>query len=455
MLTEAIANAVVGANYEKMPAAAIQIARMCLLDCLGVALAALREPTARIITEHVRQLGGKPECGVIGGGYRTCAQFSALANGTIAHALDFDDYAITSACHPTVVLFPAIFALASREGLPGRSIIEAYLAGWEVGSKLGNELAPALQGRGWHPTSTIGTLAATAACARLLRLTVSQTRTALGMAASQASGLNRNFGTDTKPFHAGNSAANAITAVLLAQQGFSANQTALEGPGGFCRVLAEKDCAAALPDMAEGMDILSSYAIKPYPACGLTHRCIEATIHLAGQHQIQPEQVALIECHVPPMFQKILVYPNPQNGLEGKFSMEYCIAAALLERRMTLRQFEDERVLSAQTRAIMPRVKMVFLQGVEHMNMVAIAQSVRIVLNDGTEYVHEVPWAKGSAGNPMSWDEVVDKFRNCAETTLSSREIARVIELLEKLESLETIDELMEILGNARPGSLR
>ena len=452
MLTEGIAQAVAGASYEKMPAAATQIAKMCLLDCLGVALAALGEPTARIITGHVRRLGGKPESHVIGGGFKTCAQFSALANGTIAHALDFDDYAITSACHPTVVLFPSIFALASRDGLSGRKIIEAYLAGWEVGSRLGNELASALQGRGWHPTSTIGTLAATAACAKLLGLTVAQTETALGIAASEASGLNRNFGTDTKPLHAGHSASHAITAVLLAQQGFSANQQALEGAGGFCRVLAERDCEA-VPEMEGSMDILGAYAIKPYPACGLAHRCIEATIHLAGKHHISPEQVALVECHVPPMFEKILVYPRPRNGLEGKFSMQYCIATALLERRMTLRQFEDERVVSARARDIMPKVKMVFLQGVEHMNMVAIAQSVRITLRDGSEYFHEVEWAKGSAGNPMSWDEVVDKFRSCAEAALSSGDMNRVIELLANLESLANIDELMEILCHARPES--
>ena len=451
MLTEKIATAVVKSSYARMPAEAIQIAKMCLLDCLGVALAALGESTATIITEHVRRLGGTPESHVIGGGFKTCAQFSALANGTIAHALDYDDYAITSACHPTVVLFPSIFALASRDGLSGCNIIEAYLAGWEVGSKLGNELTSALQGRGWHPTSTIGTLAATAACAKLLGLNIAQTETAMGIAASEASGLNRNFGTDTKPLHAGHSASHAITAALLAQQGFSANQHALEGAGGFCRVLAERDCEAE-PEMEEDMDILDSYAIKPYPACGLAHRCIEATIHLVGKHNILPEQVALVECHVPPQFQKILAYSRPRTGLEARFSMEYCIATALLEQRMTLRQFEDASVLSPHAGVIMPRVRMVFLQGVENRNMVAIAQSVRITLRDGSQYFHEVKWAKGSASNPMSWDEVVDKFRNCAEGALSSEHRDRVIELLATLESLADIGELMAILGNARAG---
>ncbi len=452
MSTETIAQAIANASYEKMPAEAVQIAKMCLLDCLGVALAATGESTSRIITEHVRQLGGKPESGVIGGGFKTCASFSALANGTIAHALDFDDYAITSACHPTVVLFPAIFALANRDGLSGRMILESYIVGWEVGSKLGNELATSLHGHGWHPTSTIGTLAATAACAKLLGLTTSQTKTALGIAASEASGLTRNFGTDTKPLHAGNAASNAITAALLAQRGFTANQGALEGAGGFCQVLANKECNpdAVTPTMEGALDILSSYAIKPYPSCGLTHRCIEATLYLVKKHGIRPEQITQVECHVPPMFQKILVYPRPANGLEGKFSMEYCIAASLLDRKITLRQFEDETVLSPQVMDIMPKVKMVFLEGVENKNMVAIAQAVKITLRDGSEYFHEVQWAKGSAANPMTWDEVVDKFRGCAEVSLSSQDMDHVIDLLSSLESLANIDGLMEILSKTR-----
>jgi len=451
MPTARIAEIISAARYETMPAQAIQIARMCILDCLGVALAATGETTSRIITEHVRQQGGTPESGVIGGGFRTTASLSALANGTISHALDYDDYAITSACHPTVVLFPAIFALASRDGLSGQAILESYIVGWEVGSRLGNELAGSLHGRGWHPTSTIGTLAATAACARLLRLNAAETRTAMGIAASLVSGLTLNFGTDTKPFHAGNSASNAITATLLAQRGFTANQGALEGRGGFCQVLAGKECEpdSITPVMEGKLDILSSYAIKPYPSCGLTHRCIEATIHLAKTHHIRPEDVAKVECHVPPMFQKILAYPLPKNGLEGKFSMEYCIAAALLDQEITLAQFEDERVTSAKARNLFPRVSMVFLKGVENMNMVAIPQAVRITLRDGTEYFHEVEWAKGSAFNPMTWDEVVDKFRNCAGSSMPAKDIDRTIELLSQLETLPDIDELMGILCGA------
>ena len=452
MTTEKIARFIANTSYEKVPGEAIHIAKMCLLDCLGVALAGTTESTSKIITEYVREMGGKPESGVIGGGYKTTAAFSALANGTIAHALDFDDYAITSACHPTVVLLSAIFALANRDGLSGRKILESYIVGWEVGSKLGNELSPALQARGWHPTSTIGTVAATAACSKLLGLTTSQAQTAMGIAASEASGLSKNFGTDTKPFHAGKAASNAITAALLAQKGFTASPDMLEGPGGFCQVLANKECNpgafAQTPDAA--FEILTSYAIKPYPSCGLTHRCIDATLDLVKKHRITPDRVTQVECHIPPMFTKILVYSRPQNGLEAKFSMEYCIAAALVDQEITLRQFVDETVLSSEAKDLIPKVMLCLLAGVEKQNIVAIPQAVKITLSDGNEYFHEIRWPRGSAGNPMTWDEVVAKFRNCAEDALALKDVDRVTDLLSRLESLANIDELMEIVAKTR-----
>jgi 2-methylcitrate dehydratase PrpD len=318
MGTEKIAEFIVNTHYEKIPVEAISIAKMCLLDGFGVALAGTRELTGKIITEYVRDISGKPESGIIGGCFKTSSPLSALANGTLAHALDYDDEAITWEGHPTVVLLPAIFALAERDHLSGRKVLEAYIIGWEVGSKLCSELSFSLSEQGWHPTATIGTLASTAACANLLGLNVQQTQIALGIAASEASGLRKNFGTDTKPFHAGRAASNAITATMLAQKGFTANQTVLEDGIGFCQVMAKKECNLETLARALGspFDIVTSYAIKPYPSCALTHRCIDAMLYLVEKYQIRPDQVAEIECHTPVMMRKILVYSQPQTGLQ-------------------------------------------------------------------------------------------------------------------------------------------
>ncbi len=449
MSTEKIAEFVAHTGYEKIPGDARDVAKMCILDGFGVALAGSKESTGKTITEYVADNGGKPQSGVIGGGFKTSAALSALANGTLAHALDYDDHAITWMGHPTVVLFPPLFALAERDGLSGQHILEAYLIGWEVGSKLCNEISIGLFEQGWHPTATAGTLAATAGCAKLLGLNPKQITMALGLAASEAAGLRQNFGTDTKPFHAGQAGANAITATMLAQKGFTASQTVFEGPRGFCQVFAKKECDlnALAQALGSPFDIVTSYSIKPYPSCGLTHRCIDGMLHLVEEHQLLPDQVAEVECHSPSLVQEILYNARPQTALQGKFSMEYCMAACLIDREVSLRQFSDEKVQSPIAQDLIPKVKLRYLEGAVGKSLLDIPQGVRVKLKDGAEYYYEVKWPKGYSHNPMTWDEVAEKFRDCADGVLSSREMDRTIELLSELESLADISELMALVS--------
>jgi 2-methylcitrate dehydratase PrpD len=452
MGTEKIAEFIARTNYEEIPEKAIAVAKMCMLDGLGVALAGTRESAGRIITRYVKNSGGKPEAGVIGGGFKTSIELAALANGTLVHVLDYDDHAITWMGHPTSVLLPAVIALGERDGLSGQQILEAYVIGWEVGSKLCSKLSMGLTEQGWHPTATLGTFAAAAACGKLVKLNSKQMSTALGIAASEAAGLRQNFGTDTKAFQVGRAGANAIAAILLTQMGFTASQNILEGPFGFCRVFAKKECDpdAMAQDLGSPFDISTSYAVKPYPCCGLFQRCIDAMLYLVKNYQFSPDQVAEVECHIPTMLHEIMFHSPPETGLQGKFSLKYCIASALVDREVTLRHFTDEKVQSPVLRGFMAKVKLSYNEGIIGESLLRMPQKVEVKLRDGTEYAYAVEWPVGYSYNPLSWDEVTRKFGDCADGVLLPNEADRVITLVSKLESLKSVSELMTTVSKRK-----
>jgi 2-methylcitrate dehydratase PrpD len=308
---------------------------------------------------------------------------------------------------------------------------------------------------GWHPTATVGTLAAAAASAKLLGLDQRQIRIALGIAASQAGGLRLNFGSDTKPFHAGNAASNGVMAAILAGKGFTANDSVLEHPSlGFCSVLARK--GYDLNKMVEGLgapyDITVGACIKPYPACGLTHRCLDAISYLVTQHNVGADDVAEVHCHTPAQAEDILIYTHPQSGLHGKFSMQYCMAAILLDGKAGLREFTDEKVTSPAAQEMLKKVSFVHPEGPSGAtDLLRLANAVSIKLKDGQELYHEVKYAKGDPKNPMSWEETADKFRGCAQEILKPADAESVIHLMAKLESLTDVGELMGLVRETKP----
>src|SRR5438876_2337776 len=236
--TSAIAEFVTKSRWEDCPAEAVDAARRAILDCLGVMLAGSTEPAARIICEVARAEGGAPLATVVGARLRTGAVWAALANGTAAHALDFDDTNFTLMGHPTAPVLSAALAAGELALTDGRALVHAFLLGFEVETTLAEVLNPAHYEKGFHATGTLGAIGAAAAASRLLGLDGAQTRTALAIAATQASGLKENFGTMTKPFHAGHAARSGVLSGLLAREGFTASEQALEGPQGYFAVLS-------------------------------------------------------------------------------------------------------------------------------------------------------------------------------------------------------------------------
>src|SRR5712691_10637965 len=300
--------------------------RRATLDTIGCMLAGASEPVAAIVRQIARAEGGTPLCRVFGTTLRTSPTWAALANGAAGHAHDFDDINFALTGHPSVPLLAASFAAGEAEMADGATIALAYVIGFEIDAALGRALNPGHYTRGWHATTSIGTLGCAAAAARILGLDAEQTIHALGIAASLASGLKENFGSMTKPYHAGHAALNAVTATSLARAGMTASPSALEGSQGFAAAFTgEKLAPGAFDELGREWQIVrSGIAVKPYPSCALTHSAIDALITLRAAHGITAAQVEDVEVGVNHVVPEVLRYPAPSNGLERKFSMPYC-----------------------------------------------------------------------------------------------------------------------------------
>jgi 2-methylcitrate dehydratase PrpD len=438
-------------EFEQIPEEALVWAKDALLDCTGVALAGSREEAGRIIANYVEKAAGRPEAGVFAAGFRTTATDAALANGTMAHALDFDDYdTSTWTGHPTAPLLPAIFALGQRQKTSGRDVLSAYIVGFEVGGRIGAGLGRGYYEQGWHATSLLGTMGATAACCKILKLNVAQTRMALGIAGSEACGVRQNFGTMTKPLHVGLAARNGLMAALLAEQGFTADENVIEGPLGFNKVFirGEHDPAKVTDGLGKTFLIVENgVSMKPYPCCAEGHRCLDAILYLIKKHDIRADDVESVECHTSEMVSQVMIRHCPQTVEEAKFSLEYCMAVALLDRDASLEQFTAERVGEPRVQELLCRVRYTHPpQPTGYLYMLQNPDRVTVKLHDGTVYSHDVFESKGKPGNRMSKTDLTAKYRVCAAQVMTKERIDRSVNLLDGLDKLGGIGELMDVL---------
>ena len=453
MITERVAHFISEISQADIPKEAFKVAQKAIIDFLGVALAGSKEEAGNIIAECVKEMGGEASSGVIGKGFKTSSYLAALANGTMGHALDYDDMSFTYNAHPSVTLVPVVLALGESLGTSGRDILMAYIVGFEAGGYISSPVVQSHYLRGWHSTGTVGSMGATAAAAKLLKLNVHQIRLAFGIAASMASGLRYNFGTMTKPFHAGNAAANGILAATLARRGFTANESIIEAPVGYAKVLGcddEIDWEKASKNLGK-VFILAKAGIgfKPYPSCGGTLGVTDATLYLRNKHHPDLAMIEEITLGVGPFENRTLIH-NPTKGLEGKFSMEYCSCRVLIDGKVNLRSFTDEMVNQPEVRRLMKLTKCVERYPMATMGAEASGvnpQSVTIRMRDGTEYFRETPMHEGMPVSPMTTEQFEGKYRDCASLALDEPAVAESLSLLRDLESLKDIQRLMKIVA--------
>ena len=454
-LTEIFAELVTGTSYEALPQEAVRKAKECILDCIGVAVAGSAESIRVPVTQYIDAVGGHPQCTVIGFGNKTSVTNAALANGVFGHVLDFDDTNQLFIGHGSVVIVPAIFALAEKLGSGGRDVITAYMVGTEVQWKLGEALVDCGDhyARGWHSTCTIGAFGATASAAKLLQLSREEATYAFGIAASEVGGFQEQFGTHCKPFHAGRANEIGVRAALLAKGGFTSAKSAFEGKVGFLQLVAGKYDLSKIGNFGAPWGILEKtfgrgMNLKAHPVCASALGAVEGMQTLIKKHGITADNVETIECGVRPHSLNILMYHEPRTGLEAKFSAEYWPAITLLEGRLGLREVTDEVVSRPDVRALVGKVKVYPDPAIT----VATARvNIKVTLKDGRTFAEAYYPAKGATDNPLTEHELLGKFNECvAWGGVSADNAERAAAILLHLEDMETAHELMRCVTGGR-----
>jgi 2-methylcitrate dehydratase PrpD len=442
-----IARFVVETKYDALPPTALEVAKTAVLDCVGVTLAGSKEPSAKICARVARWESAREEATVLGQGFKSSALQAAFANGTAAHALDFD-HSFTLMGQPTAPIIPALFSLGESLGVHGREILEAYVAAFEVTTKL----VLALRGTpedGWHAPGTLGSFGAAVGCAKLLRLDAGQVEMALGIAASMAGGIVANFGTMTKPLHVGLAARNGILAATLAHSGFTANAHAIEADHGFSQVfyrLMPGD-DGPIRELGETYTLVSEgIRIKPYPCGGLTHQAIDAVLELRNKHHITAETIESIDVDVTPHTYGRITFRIPETGIQGKFCMGYLLARAIIDGKVSLDAFTDTAVRDQNVLSLAEKVHMRVDKSLKAANAGSRPCRLTMRLKNGQTHVREAQHARGSPEVPITQDELKAKFTECVRQAIDEGKTARALEYLARLETLENIRPLCDLL---------
>jgi 2-methylcitrate dehydratase PrpD len=456
MITDKVAHFIAEIDAKDIPDEAYKIARMAIVDLIGVALAGSKEETGNIMGECIKEMGGKESSSVLGKGFKTTPHLAALANGTMGHALDYDDLSFTYGAHPSCTLVPVVLAIGESIQASGKDILTAYIVGFEACAYISSPIVNSHYMQGWHSTGNIGILGATAAAAKLLKLDVTEIKRAYGIAASTASGIRYNFGTMTKPLHAGNAASNGILAVCLAQKGFTAREDIIEAPNGYARIFGcnEKiDWEKTSANLGKVFVLArSGIGFKPYPSCGGTLGVTDAAIYLRNRYKIDPTRVERVTLGVGPFENRTLIH-NPVKGLEGKFSLEYCSCRGLLDGKLGLRDFTDEQVNQPEIRRLLACTTCEECYPMAVMGTDASGlnpQSVTIKMRDGTEYFRETPIIGGMPVSPMTEEQIEEKYRDCAAAALDVNEIEESMSLLRELKKLDNIKALMNLVSGTK-----
>jgi 2-methylcitrate dehydratase PrpD len=430
-------------------AKARHVAVGAFLDTVGVTLAGASEAVARIV-QRVVAAESSGSCRIFGTSIRTSASGAALVNGTAAHALDFDDMCFVSLAHPSAPLVAAALATGELAGAHGRSVLDAYVVAFEIEGRLGRAMNPRHYERGWHATSTLGTVGAAATAARVLGLDPEAAARALAIAASEASGLKQNFGTMVKPLHAGLAARNGVLAALLAKEGMTASDLAFDGPQGFLVAMDSRQPSLeeATVDLGTHWEILDTgVTIKLYPSCAGTHPTIDALLDLRRQERLTAADVEGIEIRVDSVTPDVLIYDRPTTGLEAKFSMPFCAAAAIIDGRIDVETFEADRLRDSAIAALLPRVRMCVDPALGRDAPPLTQARLQIQLKDGRVLTAAADGARGYPERPATRDEMLAKFRACARRALTEQKAEQALGALLDIESASDVRTITNVLS--------
>jgi 2-methylcitrate dehydratase PrpD len=456
--TEKIARFIVDTGYEDIPGDAVEKAKRTALDCLGAALAGVVEPVSQTITSYVTKLDGPPQASVFGAGLKVSVQDAALANGSIAHALDYDDCGVKIG-HPSVLVLPAVLSLGEPLGASGQEILTAYILGLEIEGKLALHADFKLMQARLNHQTWYGSIGAAIACAKLLRLDVAKTRMALGIAGNFACGLSANHGSMAGAMAAGNACRNGVIAALMAREGVTANPDIIEARNGFYDTLVgpgHYDAERMAQGLGKPFYIESpGIGLKKYPSCYHTHRALDGIFQLLGEHRLGDKDIAEVDVGTSERAMRVLAFSEPATPYQAKYSMPYCIAAAVVDREVTLetftdRKFEDRNIVEARKKVHLSFPDVPIWPGLADVDPDTefVGNPVKIRTTDGRNYSARVDIPRGDPALPLTDDELLAKYRDCARSQLRLDDIERSVGMVLGLERVADIGTLMTTLSS-------
>jgi 2-methylcitrate dehydratase PrpD len=457
-LTRYVAEFVCGVQAEDLPDDVMALGKKSILDGLGLALSGSVAKSGELVRRHLDDIGlARGPATVIGSNLRVAPRFAAFANGVGVHADDYDDTQLAVASdrvyglltHPTAPALPAALAMGEALGADGRSVVLAYHLGVEVECKVAEAINPRHYQTGFHATATCGPFASASAAAKLMGLDVETTQRALSIAASQSAGLRENFGTMTKPFHAGRASESGVAAAQFASYGWTATDKILEAPRGFFSAAGGGYDPSAIEGKLGAPWTFADpgVSIKPHPSGSLTHPGMTEMMRLILEYDIRPEDVVRVRVGTNSNMPNALIHHRPRNELQAKFSMEFCTAILLLERRAGLNEFVDEVVLRPDVQRMIEKVDFVVDDDAERAGYHKMTTIIDVELKDGRRISGRADFGKGSPAKPMSYDEVAGKFRECVEfARFPSARAEEVVAMVRDLETLPSIDRLTRVL---------
>lgn len=440
MITKTLVENLIHTNIEDLPKKTIKEAKRSLLNWTGVTIGAATHPSMDKVLHLAKMIGGENQATIFGREEKADILFAALLNGMSSHIFDFDDTLLETVLHPSAPVFPAILAYAEHYGKSGEEVLGAFVLGCEVEARLAKAMYPSHYWRGWHITGTTGTIGAAAAVAKLQGLNHERYNYAIGLAATEPTGLREMFGTMTKPFHPGKAAMNGLMAALLAESGFTSSVSALEAKRGYNAVLSDESKLEILIDgWGESWEILKN-SYKPFASGIVTHPAIDGAIIIREKYDLHPSDVRSIELVAHPLVEELTGKTNPQTGLEGKFSVYHCVSAGFIDGKASVYQFTDERVKDPELVTLRDRVKLDTSNDI-HEDQVL----VKVITNEGKVYEEFVEHSIGSIDAPMTDQQLEEKFIDVTGDQISFKQKQQLIQQIYDFDQLKDLRPFIDL----------
>ncbi|MBN1849579.1 MAG: MmgE/PrpD family protein [Deltaproteobacteria bacterium] len=439
-VTDTVAGFIAESSFDRFPEKVVEVAKQAILDWVAVTLGGASDPVAKILIDHIEEIGGEKQSTILGYGIRTSTLNAALVNGAMSHILDFDDAHDDVRTHPSAPLLPSIIAIAEYYGLSGQDLLTAYIIGYEVTIRIGLALGKEYYEKGWHSTSILGRFGAAAGVSKLLRLNPEQISNALGLAATQTGGIRSTFGTMAKPFHAGKAAMDGMLSAMLAKRHFTGPHHVLEEHTDFVNLFSGEYHSDKITKMlGREYHVLHNH-FKMHGACLLIHPAIDALIYIKEHFKPEPGSITSIEIEVAPLCLAVTNREKVTDSYEARFSIQFCSAVALQKGIVSPREVSGGLFWEADIKELMKKVNLTVNEQLEEWEADVVVRT-----RSGEEYRRHASNPKERLGDSSSFDDIMEKLRGLTMESLSADTIEEIGATVKHIDSLENISRLMDL----------